>query len=125
LQLRDNKPDIAAPGEWSLFGGMIFKGEEPLETIKREIAEELCIDIKKFELLKFEDYYSNFEKTMIRTWFFVADITEFWPFHKLTEGQEAKSFTFEQLKDLTMPTVMKKILEYFHDLRHPVVNTKL
>jgi len=48
LQLRDNKPDIAAPGQWTLFGGMLANDEAPLKTIQREIFEELCIQPSEF-----------------------------------------------------------------------------
>ena len=43
LQLRDDKGTIAAPGKWSLFGGRIRCDETALQTIKREICEELAI----------------------------------------------------------------------------------
>ena len=53
FQLRDNKKNIPHPNRWSLFGGGIKKGEEPVEAIMREIKEELefSIDRKKLRLL--------------------------------------------------------------------------
>lgn len=38
-------PDIPNPNMWGLFGGGIEHGESPLETIKRELAEEINIDM--------------------------------------------------------------------------------
>lgn len=41
MQLRDERPDIWYPGHWGCFGGAIDTGESPLETLKRELREEL------------------------------------------------------------------------------------
>ncbi len=117
MQLRDEKPTISAPGAWSLFGGMIQKGETPLQTIKREIAEELCIEPGQFQPLGFKDYYSDFEKEVIRTWFFSCEVTRLWPGHTLTEGQGAAVFAFEELSCLSMPPVMRQVLTHFHPIK--------
>jgi 8-oxo-dGTP diphosphatase len=110
LQLRDNRPDIAAPGTWSLFGGMIQEGETPVETIKREIAEELCIETCFFQPFGFRGYYSDFEGSVIRTWFFVSDVTPPWSGHRLTEGQDGRVFRFDALQALVMPSVMRQVI---------------
>ena len=114
LQLRDDKPTISSPGTWSLFGGMIRKGETPMQTIKREIAEELCIEPEQFHPSGFKEYYSDFENDVIRTWFYVADVTRIWSEHTLTEGQGTAVFAFEELSGLSMPPVMRQVLIQFH-----------
>lgn len=114
LQLRDNKPTISSPGTWSLFGGMIQPGETPMQTIKREIAEELGLEPRQFHPFGFQDYYSDFEKAVIRTWFFSCEVTRLWPGHRLTEGQAAAVFAFEELAGLPMPPVMRQVLTRFH-----------
>jgi 8-oxo-dGTP pyrophosphatase MutT (NUDIX family) len=124
LQLRDNKPTIAAGGQWSLFGGNINKGETALETVRREVYEELCIEPREFSYLRWADYYSSFERTVIRSWFFVSDVTALWPGHKLKEGRAAKAFQFKQLAVLDMPGVMYQTLEYFHRQREKTINRK-
>lgn len=117
LQLRDEKPTISAPGAWSLFGGMIQAGEVPLETIIREIEEELCIKPGHFQSFGCKDYYSSFEDDVIRTWFFVSDATRVWDGHILTEGQSTGLFAFEELSCLTIPPVMEEVLTKFHHER--------
>lgn len=52
LQLRDNKIGIASPGKVANFGGNIEPGEMPIDTIVREIEEELSVKLTK------EDFYS-------------------------------------------------------------------
>ncbi len=70
LQLRDDIPTISAPGEWSFFGGMIEKGESPIEGIKREIFEELGIRPEEFKELWYEDYFDTFKKDIVRNMVF-------------------------------------------------------
>jgi len=41
LQHRDDNPNIVWPGHWAIFGGHIEPGEEPEETARRELEEEL------------------------------------------------------------------------------------
>lgn len=114
LQLRDNKPTIAAPSQWSLFGGMKKTGETPLEAISREIYEELAIQPLEFHYLWFADYFSAFEGEVIRTWFFFSDVGSVWAEHKLLEGQSVEIFHFKDIADLEMPAVMRTTIERFH-----------
>ena len=113
LQLRDNKATIAAPGQWSLFGGIRRASETPFDAIKREIYEELSIKPIEFRYLWFSDYFSVFEKEIIRTWFFVSDVSSVWAAHELREGQAATPFDFEQIHSLEMPPVMRQTIEKF------------
>lgn len=50
LHLRDDRPDIAAPGQWSLFGGAIEPGEDPLTAALREFHEEAGIALGPADL---------------------------------------------------------------------------
>lgn len=114
LQLRDNKPTIAAAGQWALFGGMRKPDETPLQAIKREVYEELLIHPSEYHYLWFLDYFSDFDKEVIRTWFFVSDVTSVWVNHQLREGQAVRTFGFEQTTSLEMPPVMCHAIERFH-----------
>ena len=114
LQLRDEKPTIAAAGQWALFGGRMNVGETPLQTIKREVYEELSIEPVEYDYLWFADYFASFEKTVIRTWFFASDVTTVWPGQKLREGEAVRAFEFKQLASLDMPSVIYQTLERFH-----------
>jgi ADP-ribose pyrophosphatase YjhB (NUDIX family) len=90
---------------------MIQEGETPVEAIKREIAEELCIETCFFQPFGFRDYYSDFEGSVIRTWFFVSDVTPLWSGHRLTEGQDGSIFRLDELRALVMPPVMRQAIE--------------
>ncbi|MBU6230492.1 MAG: NUDIX hydrolase [Cyanobacteria bacterium REEB459] len=41
LQLRDDIPGIAYPGQWGFFGGHLEPGETPLLALGRELHEEI------------------------------------------------------------------------------------
>ncbi len=56
LQLRDAKPDIWYPDSWGLFGGGVEPGEDPLEALKRELREELELDIAGAEFFARFDF---------------------------------------------------------------------
>lgn len=48
LLKRSDDPKIWMPSKWALVGGGIEKGESPEEAVKREIKEEIGLDIDKF-----------------------------------------------------------------------------
>ncbi|MFA5207138.1 MAG: NUDIX hydrolase [Candidatus Paceibacterota bacterium] len=48
LLKRGSNPKIWQPSKWALVGGGIEKGETPEKAIKREIKEEINVDIDKF-----------------------------------------------------------------------------
>lgn len=59
MQLRDNKPDIAYPGYWSLPGGSVNPSEDIKEATKRELKEETGYVSKDPQFLLSEIYHLN------------------------------------------------------------------
>ncbi|MBK8134675.1 MAG: tryptophan synthase subunit alpha [Chloroflexi bacterium] len=45
LQQRDEKPELRYPGRWTLFGGTVEDGELPEQAIRRELIEELDLEL--------------------------------------------------------------------------------
>lgn len=56
MQQRDDRPDIIYPGHWACFGGAVIAGETPVQTLRRELREEL-----EFELTAEAPEFANFE----------------------------------------------------------------
>jgi 8-oxo-dGTP diphosphatase len=56
MQLRDARPDIWYPDHWGLFGGAIDPGEEPIQALRRELLEELELEVRAAELFARIDY---------------------------------------------------------------------
>jgi len=48
LLKRSDEPKTWQPKKWALVGGGVEKGETPEEAVKREIKEEIGVEIKKF-----------------------------------------------------------------------------
>lgn len=45
LQQRDEKPELRYAGKWTLFGGTVEDGESPEQAIRRELIEELDLEL--------------------------------------------------------------------------------
>lgn len=123
LQLRDDVPGIASPGMWAFFGGALEEGEEPELGLRREIAEELSIEIDRCELLCHVDRRSDFWRQVVRYWFFVSDVTIQWPAHEVREGQGAGLFRFSDLPATGVPDLVREIVTRHHrglaSMSHP------
>ncbi len=55
LILRDNNPSIPYPNFWDLPGGHLEGSETPEQTIRREMMEELELDLG--EIILFREYH--------------------------------------------------------------------
>jgi 8-oxo-dGTP diphosphatase len=56
LQLRDPKPEIWYPAYWGLFGGGVEPGEDPPVALRRELREELELEIDDAEFFARFDF---------------------------------------------------------------------
>ena len=69
--LRDDKPDIPYPNMWDLPGGGREADESPLDTVRREIMEELGLDVPEDAFTWARLYPAHYEPDA-KVWFFVA-----------------------------------------------------
>jgi 8-oxo-dGTP pyrophosphatase MutT (NUDIX family) len=77
LQLRDDVPHIWYPGHWGLFGGSVDPGEDEVAALRRELYEELELEVDvararlftrfQFDLrpLGFEQYFRSYYEIAI------------------------------------------------------------
>ena len=54
MQLRDDNPEISFPGFFCLFGGALEPGEDPAMGLRRELHEELELEVDEI------NYFSQF-----------------------------------------------------------------
>jgi 8-oxo-dGTP pyrophosphatase MutT (NUDIX family) len=50
MQLRDDAPHIWYPGHWGLFGGAVDAGEDEIAALRRELREELELELATAKL---------------------------------------------------------------------------
>jgi 8-oxo-dGTP pyrophosphatase MutT (NUDIX family) len=107
LQHRDNIPQIWFPDHWCLFGGATDPGETDEHGLRREIMEEISLDIPESEyrfFTRFEFDFGFAGRGKIRRIFF-----EIGPFPAsildrivLREGQDVKAFTSREAMALRL-----------------------
>jgi len=110
LQLRDDKPEIYAANQWGLFGGAIEDGESAEAAIAREVEEELSVRAAPFRFLWELANENSANAPVARYSIYEADVTHQWAQHRLTEGQRADHFSFDELLLLKMPPLIREIL---------------
>jgi len=106
LYLRDNKPRICYPEYWDIFGGAAEKNETPLESLKREIQEEIEQELEIFKPEFIGNIFFKKDKLNLAD----ADVSIFKgeidldiDKIKLNEGQRLKFFTFDKILKLKFP----------------------
>ena len=98
--LRDNIPNIPYPNMWDLAGGGRENEESPYETMRREVLEELNIDIPESNVV-WVKHYESVTKPGKKSVFMVADISD----HQIEgikfgeEGQGYKMVSFQEFLD--------------------------
>lgn len=75
LQHREDIHDIAYPGWWCLFGGAREEHETPVQAIRRELLEELELDIPEPEIFFSCAYDLNFESRYVRKFYFISYVS--------------------------------------------------
>jgi 8-oxo-dGTP pyrophosphatase MutT (NUDIX family) len=101
LQHRWNRVGFYFPGFWGLFGGGVKRNETPEEAAKRELSEELGLNLRFLELvMQFDFDFVPMGRKKIGRWFFLthasrSDVNSV----RLTEGSEVKAFSPEQALD--------------------------
>jgi 8-oxo-dGTP diphosphatase len=110
LHLRDDKSWIPHPGCWSLFGGAVEEGEEPAQTVVRELREEIGLDGAEFQpLWRVVDVGGDGRVLTV----FEARTTLRPEEMSLTEGQELRAFDLASALKLKLAPFCRRILERY------------
>jgi 8-oxo-dGTP diphosphatase len=109
LFLRDDKSSIPFPNTWDLLGGHPEDNESPEEGIRREMQEEIELELGEIYLFReyrWEDYQEYiFWKELD------LDLTK----TKLHEGQRLAYFSKENIKRTQLAFHANQVLDDFFD----------
>jgi len=112
LYQRDNKANLSFPGYWSTLGGAIEAEETPAEAIRRELREEIELDVPVKFWKDFERIHSS-GITIIQQYVFVGyldhPVTEL----VLNEGQALAYFEKSELTTLPIGFGFDTLLQEF------------
>ncbi|MAG79053.1 hypothetical protein CMI40_01610 [Candidatus Pacearchaeota archaeon] len=105
--LRDNKKTIPYPNYWCTLGGHFDENETPLQALKREIKEEIELEIEDKNL---EFLGITYDIRGYKTYIYKSQIDKEINELVLNEGQELKFFGFEKMINLKMPESLRKFV---------------
>jgi len=106
LQLRDDKVK-KFPNCWVLLGGALEGDETPEEAVKREIKEEIGIEIENLK------YFKNFNYEYITQSFFYKKMNLDLGKIDLKEGKEIKFFSKEDIGNLSLGFNIREVIDSF------------
>ena len=109
-QQREDKPDITNPGMVSLFGGTSHEGESPIETLRRELQEELELEVNSSNLLLQTIKHENGTNVACSIYIVTGVDTEKL---KLHEGAGFATGTPEELLSRPVTGVTQQAIEAF------------
>ena len=108
LLLRDDTVDIPFPNMWDIPGGKVEDNETPIETIRREMMEEMSIkdlgEIQLFKIIKSEN---------ITDYIFWKRLDLITSEIDLQEGQRVEYFNLERIRKTKLAFNYNKVLEEF------------
>ncbi len=100
------------PKHWTLPGGRSRKDEEPTETAKRKVREEVGIELTKLVTLGSYFHTRQHKKDVICAYFAQVD-TQAFQINPNTIG-EAHWFSVEELASLEQSESVDDVLELYH-----------
>ena len=109
LVLRDNKPSIPFPNTWALLGGYLEENESPEVGIRRELLEEMELELGEVKFFK-SYFWEECDEHIFWTEIDL-DISK----TKLHEGQKLAYFSREEIDRLDFASHYHEILVDFFD----------
>jgi 8-oxo-dGTP diphosphatase len=109
LVLRDNKSSIPFPNTWALLGGYLEENESPEAAIRRELVEEMELELGEIKFFK-SYFWQECDEHIFWTWLDldVSQIT-------LHEGQKLAYFSREEINRLEFASHYDQIISEFFD----------
>lgn len=119
FHLRDDIPGIADRGEWSLVGGGIDDDESPEQAVRREVLEEIGLELGALRFLAEIDAVDvvDGDRFPLKLSLFLAEIDVDAEDIELHEGQEVRYFSLERIMvEDVKPELKRFIVDRREDL---------
>lgn len=97
--------------EWDLPGGKIEKNDNVIETLIREVKEELNITIDNYNILQAKKYLFRKQEIIVITYY--SKITNDDPIKLSFENIEYQFFSYNKLNELKLTPWAKESLDEF------------
>jgi 8-oxo-dGTP pyrophosphatase MutT (NUDIX family) len=125
LQLRDDIPQIWYPGHWGLFGGAVDAGEDALAALRRELREELDLEVGEARhFVRFEfDLAPIGLKQYFRTYYEVPVTLASFRSLILREGAEMRALTGDEALALPLMSPYDGFALFLHHHRTRLVGS--
>lgn len=120
LQLRRDDESYY-PGYWTLPGGKVGKDESIEDALKREVKEELDLNLHDYTL--FKKIVEKRENDIIKRYIYWSNINKKIEDLKLGEGSALRFFCREEIPPLKIAFALKPIIEEFMESTCKIVDS--
>jgi 8-oxo-dGTP diphosphatase len=110
LILRDDISSIPFPNHWDIPGGHVLAGESPEACVRREMLEEMELELGEVQLFK------EYDRNDLHEFIYWKQIDLDPPNIKLHEGQKAEYFTEEKISAMRLAFHYNEVLKEFYHL---------
>jgi 8-oxo-dGTP diphosphatase len=116
LQQRDDKPGLPFAGHWTTFGGQIEEGESPEVAMRRELLEEIELELP-LKLWKIFEHVQRNGQVVVEQYVYVGNIDVEANEIQLNEGQALGYFGLEDMDRLPIAFGFETLFREFFALR--------
>jgi 8-oxo-dGTP diphosphatase len=110
LLLRDDIPSIPFPNHWDIPGGHVLVGESPEACVRREMIEEMELELGEIQLFK------EYDRDDLHEFIYWKQIDLEPSKIKLLEGQKVEYFTEEKISAMRLAFRYNDVLKEFFRL---------